>query len=122
MNPFFTQNAAAVRYHDLFGRFTLLFGEMLAPVDVINICNEQIAICTFCKIPLIEPEIVVRFDKEMRGPLADMRVGLDTIANSVLGIALCAFAIARSKVLPTPTVRKIEFGKRHLQHDCIWKA
>ena len=95
---------------------------MLAPIDLINISKEQIAICAFCKIPLIEPEIVVRFDKEMRRPLANMRVRLGAIAKAVLGVALGTFTIAWPETLPAPTVRKIDFGKGHLQHDGVRKA
>jgi hypothetical protein len=102
--------------------FVPLLGEMLAPVNRIHICDEQIAICDFYKVPLIEPEIVVNFDKPMRSPLADMGMGFRPIAYAVFGIALGAFAIARPEVLPTPTVRKIEFGKGHLQHDAMRKA
>ena len=102
--------------------FAALLGEMLAPVDLINICNKQIAICAFCKVPLIEPEIIVGLNKPMRCPLADMRVGLGAIAHAVFGIALSAFAITWPEVLPTPTVREIEFGIRHFQHDGMWKA
>ena len=99
-----------------------LLGVMLAPVDLSHTGEKLITIHLSSKVPFIEAEVVSRFLKPMRYPRSDMRMGFGDVAHSVFGRLLIAFTLVGPKVLPTPTVSEIEFGKRDLQHDGIWKS
>ena len=84
-----------------------LLGEMLTPINLIDICKEPVAIHILREIPLVVAKIIIRLDEPMRRPFADMGMRLAAIAHAVLGVPLCAFTIAWPEVLPAPAVRKI---------------
>ena len=57
---------------------------MLTPVDLVHVCKEQVEIRFVREIPLIESKIVIGFDKPIRRPLADVRVGIGSVTGCLL--------------------------------------
>ena len=41
-------------------------------------------------------------------------------ADAILGMFLEAFTIARTEVLPAPTIRVVNFRKRQFEHHRVW--
>ena len=89
------------------GILAQLLGVVLAPVNILNVGNEPLAIVAFGKVPLIEPKIIIGFHPPMGHPLADVRVRIDAFAYAIFGVALKALAVAGAEVLPAPAVRVV---------------